>query len=154
MKVLAPASKGAWAFLGLSFILLVLVASIADGGPPTAEERMQSLSESYACPACRGQSVSESNAAVAVNIREFIRNEVTAGASDTEIRDQLVRAYGGEVLLTPPSEGVGVLVWMLPVVVLAGGGLIVGSAVFGKRRNDLAPTAADERLVEELRRGR
>lgn len=151
---LAPGSRGAWAFLGVSFVLLVLVASLAGGGPPTAEERIQSLSEQYACPACRGQSVAESNAAVAVNIREFIRNEVTAGATDTEIRDELVRAYGGEVLLTPPSDGVGVLVWMLPVVVLAGGCLIVGSAVLGAGRRGVDPTDDDERLVEELRRGR
>ncbi len=153
-RILVPGSRAAWWFLGVSFAALLVVATFASGGPPTDEERIQSLAEQYACPTCKGQSVAESNAAVAVTIREFIRGEVVAGASDTEIRDDLVRAYGGEVLLTPPSEGIGVLVWMLPVVVLAGGGLIVGSAVFASRRPAAIVTADDQRLVDELRRGR
>ncbi len=114
-------------------VLTAALLSIAafGQGTPTAEERIAELNQSYACPVCDGQAVSESNAPVAATIREFIRTEVARGASDDEIRDGLVARYGGEVLLRPPSSGVSTLLWVLPVVVLVTGG--VGAwALFGR----------------------
>jgi cytochrome c-type biogenesis protein CcmH len=156
MKVFRAASTEAWIFLAVSFIGLIGLATFADGGPVSSEERIQSLAGQYACPTCRGQSVAESNAAVASTIREFIRTEVSAGASDTDIRDALIRAYGGEVLLTPPSDGVATLIWVLPVLVIVGGFALVFSSVWRSRAGPgpPEPTADDEALVESLRRDR
>ncbi|NNE96669.1 MAG: cytochrome c-type biogenesis protein CcmH [Acidimicrobiales bacterium] len=153
MRRFAPGSVEAWVFIVVSLVALISVASFAGGGAVNDGERAEILNDQFACPTCDGQSVAESNAAVAATIRQFIRDEVAAGSSDTEIRDALVQSYGTEVLLNPPSSGVATLVWVLPVVVLAGGaGIVIASLTRG--RTVAAPTAADERLVAELRRER
>ncbi len=154
MKVLRAASTEAWVFLAVSFIALIGVATFADGGPVSSEERIQSLAEQYACPTCRGQSVSESNAAVASTIREFIRTESDRRCLRHRHQGCLVRAYGGEVLLTPPSDGVATLIWVLPVLVIVGGFAIVFSSVTRNRARSADPSAEDERIVAELRRDR
>lgn len=142
-----------WLWFGLvaSMAFLLFVASFDDGGVATDGERVQQLSESFACPECAGQSVAESNAGVASTIRQFIRNEVTAGATDTEIRDKLVIAYGSEVLLRPPSEGISSLIWILPVIVLVGGSAAVGWTLHRSRGGSRDVTDADRLLVAEAR---
>ena len=112
-----------WAAVLTAAIALLVVAVVDGGGAESDAERIQRLSESYACPQCQGESVAESNAAVAATIRRFIADEVAADATDLEIRDALIRAYGAQVLLNPPAEGLASLLWILPV------GLVVGGAV-------------------------
>lgn len=140
-----------WVGLAVSAVALLMIAAFGDRDPVTGPERVQALSETFACPECAGQSVAESNAAVAATIREFVRDEVAAGSSDTEIRDVLLERYGTDVLLNPPAEGFASLIWILPVMVmvLGTGGLI---AVV-KRRPTGARTAtdADAALVAEAR---
>lgn len=153
MSRFQAASREAWAFVLVSLVVLVLIATFAVGDPPSTDERIQDLADQYACPTCKGQSVAESNAAVATTIREFIRTEVNAGATDTEIRDALVRGYGEGVLLNPPATGWNALIWILPVMVLVGGSAIVASSVLAarKRSGSADPTAEDAALVEQLR---
>lgn len=152
MSRFAAGSKGAWAFVLASLIVLLAIAAFDSGGAITDGERAESLNDQFACPTCDGQSVAESNAAVAATIRQFIRDEIDAGASDTDIRDALVQAYGTEVLLNPPSGGVATLVWVLPVLVLVGGAAIVASSITRNRAASADPSAEDEQLVAELRR--
>lgn len=149
----AGPSPKQWLWFGLlaSMAFLLFVASFEGGGVTTDGERVQQLSESFACPECAGQSVAESNAGVASTIRQFIRNEVTAGSTDTEIRDQLVIAYGSEVLLRPPSEGISSLIWILPVIVLVGGSAAVGWTLRRSRGASRDVTDADRLLVAEAR---
>lgn len=142
-----------WLWVGLiaSALLLLLVARFDGGGVETDAERIARLSESFACPECQGQSVSESNAAVAVTIRQFIRNEVTKGSTDEEIRDQLVTSYTSKVLLNPPGEGFSSLIWILPVMVFIGGSAGVGWTVRRSRGGSRDATEADRALVAEAR---
>jgi cytochrome c-type biogenesis protein CcmH len=135
-------------------MVLLAVATFAGGGAITDGERAEALNDQFACPTCDGQSVAESNAAVAATIRQFIRDEIDAGATDTDIRNALIQAYGTEVLLNPPSSGVATLVWVLPVLVLVGGSAIVVSSVTRNRARSADPSAEDERIVAELRRDR
>lgn len=152
MSRFAAGSKGAWAFVLASLIVLLAIATFDSGGAITDGERAESLNDLFACPTCDGQSVAESNAAVAATIRQFIRDEIDAGASDTDIRDALVQAYGTEVLLNPPSGGVATLVWVLPVLVLVGGAAVVASSITRNRAASADPSAEDEQIVAELRR--
>lgn len=142
-----------WLWFGIvaSMAFLLVVASFDGGGIETDGERVARLSESFACPECRGQSVSESNAAVAVTIRQFIRNEVTAGSTDEEIRDRLVTSYTSKVLLNPPAEGFSSLIWILPVMVFVGGSAGVGWTVSRSRGGSRDATEADRELVAEAR---
>ena len=152
LRTTGPTPKQ-WLWFGLiaSMAFLLVVASFDDGGLENDAERIARLSESFACPECRGQSVAESNAAVAVTIRQFIRNEVTAGATDEEIRDALVTSYSSRVLLNPPSEGFSSLIWILPVVVFISGSAAVGWTVRRSRGGSRDATDDDRRLVAEAR---
>jgi cytochrome c-type biogenesis protein CcmH len=152
MSRFAPGSREAWAFVLASLAVLLMIASFGGGGAITDGERAESLNDQFACPTCDGQSVAESNAAVAATIRQFIRDEIDAGATDTDIRNALVQGYGTEVLLNPPSSGVATLVWVLPVLVLVGGSAIVVSSITRNRARSVDPSADDERIVAELRR--
>ena len=147
----AGPSPKQWLWVGLvaSMLFLLGVATLDDGGLETDGERIARLSESFACPECRGQSVSESNAPVAVTIRQFIRNEVTIGSTDEEIRDQLVTSYSSKVLLNPPGEGFSSLIWILPVMVFVGGSAGVGWTVNRSRGGSRDATDADRKLVAD-----
>lgn len=142
----------AWVGLLAATVALLGVAAVDEGGIETDSERVQRLAESYACPVCSGESVAESNAAVAATIRQFIFEEVTAGSTDAEIRDELIRAYGVEVLLNPPGEGFVTLVWILPVVVLVLGAVGVAAAMTRAGSAGRGPSDEDRRLVDEARR--
>lgn len=150
MSVSRPDPRPRWTVILLAVVGLLAVAVFDNGGEPTDAERVQSLSTLYACPTCDGQSVAESNAAVAATIRDLIRLRVSTGASDEQIRDELLRSYGTDVLLTPPSDGFSALIWVLPAVVaiLGVAGLFVVVRRSGSRRK---ATAADVELVEQAR---
>ena len=117
----------AWAGVVAAAVTLLAVATFSGGGVETDAERVQRLQESFACPECRGESVADSNAAVAATIRQFIAEEVAAGSSDLEIRNDLLRAYEARVLLNPPADGPGTLLWVLPVVIAVAGATAVAT---------------------------
>lgn len=141
----------AWIGLGVAAVALLLVAAFEGGGVETQAERIQRLNTSYACPVCDGESVAESNAAVAANIRQYIVDRVTDGATDDDVRDELVASYGVEILLNPPAEGIATLVWVLPVVVAVVGAVLVSGAVAGRASTRTA-SDEDRLLLDEARR--
>ncbi len=140
-----------WVLIGVAALALLGIATFDSSGPETTTERVQRLHEAFACPQCDGQSVAESNAAVAAEIRNFISDEVRAGSTDTEIRDQLIGGYGGDVLLNPPSEGFSALIWILPVVVAVLG--VAGLVAVIRRGGEGSRTASrdDAALVTAAR---
>lgn len=140
-----------WIAIIAAVVSLLAVSVLDQGGIENDAERMQRLSESYACPVCQGQSVAESNAEVARTIRQQIRTEVQQDATDDEIRDTLISQYGGEVLLNPPAEGIGSLVWVLPVLVVVLGAAGVGAAVTGTSVLGREASDEDRRLVANAR---
>lgn len=140
-----------WVGILAAALGLLLVAGLDTGGTETDAERVQRLSDSFACPECQGQSVSESNAAVAATIRQFISDEVTAGSTDREIRDQLIVSYEARVLLNPPAEGVTTLLWVLPVMLVVLGAMGVAGAITRNRGANREPSAEDEDLLAKAR---
>lgn len=149
---LSPATRRvAWVAIVVAALALLVVASIDRGGAETDAERIQRLTESFACPVCKGESVAESNSAAAATIREFIADEVTKGRSDAEIRDQLVVGYGGKVLRNPPADGVATLVWLLPVLAAVGGAAGVATMVGRRQASGATVSDADRELVRRAR---
>jgi cytochrome c-type biogenesis protein CcmH len=142
----------AWTVVAVAAIALLVVASVDDGTLETDTERIQRLSDSFACPECKGESVAESGAAVSALIRQHIADQVEAGATDIEIRDSLVDAYGARVLLNPPADGLASLLWILPVALVVGGAAAVSTMV---KRSGVGSgptvTDADRELVERAR---
>ena len=110
-----------WPALGLVLAVALFVGATDDGAPRTDADRVSSLTASFQCPTCRGQSVRDSNAPVAAAIRSDVARRVEEGESDEEIRTAVVRRYGEGVLLNPPGSGIAGLVWILPVAALVAG---------------------------------
>jgi cytochrome c-type biogenesis protein CcmH len=141
-----------WILLAIVVVGIVAWAAWPDGGDRTARERTRDLAAELRCPDCEGLSVLDSSTSTARAIRADIRRRVDAGASDEKIRQSYVDRYGESILLNPEGEGLGVLVWGLPVLVLIVGG---GGLVLALRRWRTQPamrsTDADEALVARER---
>ena len=118
----------------LAVVAVALVIGVTDRSPATADERARRIGETVMCPACSGETVADSQAPVAVNIRRQIADKVEQGRSDREIRDELAATYGERVILNPPRSGVAGLVWVLPVagLVAAAAGLVVAFRRWGR----------------------
>jgi cytochrome c-type biogenesis protein CcmH len=108
--------RAAWLVLGLVLVATLAIGSRQRQGPRTDVQRANHLAQQLRCPTCRGLSVADSDAAAARAVRAEIRRRVAAGESDAEIRSFFVSRYGSDILLSPPSSGVGAMAWSLPVV--------------------------------------
>jgi cytochrome c-type biogenesis protein CcmH len=142
---------GAWIALAL-VVVVVLAVVLWPTGSPSASERAHELETQLKCPECQGLSVADSQAPTSRAIRADVARRIKAGQSDGQIRQAYVDTYGQSILLTPQGSGVSLIVWILPIVVIALGATGI---VFALRRNRDQPhlhaTAADERLVERQR---
>ena len=121
------------------------VAPLSD---PVQEARAKALQKELRCLVCQGQSIDESNAALATDLRRLIREQIAAGQSDRQIKDFLVARYGVFVLMDPPVRSDTVLLWFGPVLLLLLGGLGVGAIILRSRRR-LASEPMGEGLEEE-----
>ena len=134
----------------LAVVVLVLV--LAARPAPTkgvSDQRAFALATQLKCLQCVGESVGASQAPLAVKFREEIDRQMRQGRTDDEILNYFAQRYGRQVLETPPSTGVGALVWVVPVVAAAGAVLVL-AATFRRwraERADLAPSDEDEALV-------
>jgi cytochrome c-type biogenesis protein CcmH len=138
----------AWAALVVVVVTAFAIGAAPGVGPRTDAERVTALSEEIACPVCQGESVAQSNAPAALNIRREIARSVDAGRTDDEIRAFLAGRYGEQQLLRPRGEGLSALVWIVPVVavVLAAAGLVVVLRRWS-RPDSAPPTDEDRQLV-------
>jgi cytochrome c-type biogenesis protein CcmH len=115
--------------------LLALVgvsAFAADVKEDPLERAMLSIAQELRCTVCQNQPISESEADLARDMREIIREQLVAGKSRQEIIDYFVARYGDYVLMKPPYQGPGVFVWIGPVVLIAL--LATGAFVYLRRR--------------------
>ena len=85
---------------------------------PVAEKRLQALSEELRCLVCQNQTIADSNAELAQDLRREIRTMIKAGQSDQQIIDFMVARYGDFVLYRPPLKAITLLLWGGPVALL------------------------------------
>ncbi|HEY0912646.1 MAG TPA: cytochrome c-type biogenesis protein [Bradyrhizobium sp.] len=103
---------------------------------PAKELRARDLSRELRCMVCQNQSIDDSEAPLARDLRLLVRERIAAGDSDTQVLDFLVARYGEFVLLKPRVEPHTLLLWLLPPLALAGGGFALW--VHGRRRSGSA----------------
>ena len=106
------------------------------------EARARAISEGLRCLVCQNQSIDDSAAPLARDLRVIVREHMTAGDSDDAIRDYLVRRYGDFVLLKPPVSPGTLLLWGTPVLAL-----VLGAAALVRRRpaaTTFEPLSAEE----------
>ena len=124
--------------------ILALAAAIAFGSPayavqpdeiladPIKEARARELSKELRCMVCQNQSIDDSDAPLARDLRLLVRERISAGDTDSQVLDFLVARYGEFVLLKPRFNPHTVLLWLLPPLVLMGGGIALW--VYSNRR--------------------
>jgi cytochrome c-type biogenesis protein CcmH len=116
------------------------------------ERAVLDIAKDLRCAVCQNQPVSESNADLAKDMRVVIREQLEAGKSRDEIVDYFVARYGDYVLMKPPAERAGLLLWLAPPLVLAGVALF--GWLFLRKRTHTAPPAAAALSDEDLARVR
>ena len=110
---------------------------------PKLETRARDLSHELRCMVCQNQSIDDSDAPLARDLRLLVRERLKAGDSDVQVLDYLVARYGEFVLLKPRFSGHTAILWLMPVIVLLIGAitLIVAWRRY-RRRSNAAPAAA------------
>jgi len=107
------------------------------------EQRLKDLGEQLRCLVCQNQTIAESNAGLALDLRNQIRAQIAAGKSDDEIRAYMVARYGDFVLYRPPLKATTVLLWIGPFALLGVGIAVLAWVVLGRRRGAAAPAVTE-----------
>ncbi|MFN3938263.1 MAG: cytochrome c-type biogenesis protein CcmH [Gemmobacter sp.] len=115
---------------------------------PALEARARELSRDLRCLVCRNESIDDSNAPLARDLRILVRERLVAGDSDAEVMAFVVDRYGEYVLLRPTATGGNLVLWLAGPVLLAAG---LGGAFLYLRRRRAAPGAAPQPLTEAER---
>ena len=118
---------------------------------PALEARARALSKDIRCLVCQNQSIDDSNADLARDLRILVRERLVAGDSDTEVLDYLIARYGDFVMLKPPFKGSTYILWFGPLLVFVLAA--IGLAVYFRRRQTEFAGAGDDsgRLSSEER---
>jgi cytochrome c-type biogenesis protein CcmH len=117
---------------------------------PVAQSRAVKLSEQLRCLVCQNQTIAESNAELAVDLRSQVREQIAAGKSDDEIVKYMTDRYGDFVLYRPPLKATTLLLWGGPLLLLLLGlGMLVRLVRQRRDAPDVAPLTAEERARAE-----
>jgi cytochrome c-type biogenesis protein CcmH len=115
---------------------------------PQQEARAVALQKQLRCLVCQGESLDESGAPLAADLRRLIRERITAGDSDSAVKAYLVARYGDFILMKPPVERETYLLWFAPLVFLAAGGGVVWIVASRARRRFGAESQGNDHVLE------
>jgi cytochrome c-type biogenesis protein CcmH len=147
------------AFIALIALLVICgAASAKDAAPiaadPALEKRVMALAEELRCLVCQNQTIAESHAGLAIDLKNQIREQLGAGKSEEEILAYMVARYGDFVLYRPPVKASTILLWFGPFALLAAA---IGFLVINIRRRRTAAlqgstalTAAERARAQRL----
>jgi cytochrome c-type biogenesis protein CcmH len=130
----------------LAALLLISTCAFAAPAPeslsdPAQEARAQALQKQFRCLVCQGESIDESGAPLAADLRRLIREHIKNGESDAQIKDYLVARYGDFILMNPPFQADTYLLWAAPFIVLVLAGSIGAFVVLRARKRTGSETA-------------
>ena len=145
----------------LMLLLLLILGGIAHAKEavpvaedPVVERRAMALAEELRCLVCQNQSLADSNAELAMDLKNQIRDKVKRGESDREIVDYMVARYGDFVLYRPPLKATTLMLWFGPLILLATGLAVLFYRLARRRKiTEVELTEAERaraaRLIEE-----
>ena len=131
------------ALVALAFLIALPAFAVRPGEqlPDAAQEtRARKLSAELRCLVCQNQSIDDSDAPLAQDLRRLVRERIAAGDSDPAIREFLVARYGAFVLLKPPLNPQTLLLWAFPGLALVAGGFAAWR-LFHRREDEAEPEA-------------
>lgn len=147
--------KLAWGAMAIIAIVVFTIGATRSGDARTNAERIDSLAKEMRCLQCAGETVFESRASFAENVKNEIAKLVAEGRTDDEVRATLVAEQGEQILMLPDAEGSNSLLWVLPIMVLVCGG--AGLLLTFRRwaaESSMTPSDSDRALVDAaLRHG-
>ena len=128
--------------LALLLSCLLGAAAFAKDAPPVADDpaleaRMQRIAVELRCLVCQNQTIADSHAGLAEDLRREIREQLQRGASDEQVVQYMTDRYGDFIRYRPPVKGSTLALWLGPVVLLVGGLLVLVLVL--RRRSRLAP---------------
>ena len=139
------------------FLLLVFVAMLTFVGLAHAqaiepmpfkdhaqELRFQHLTHQLRCPMCQNETLADSNAPIARDLRNQIFKLMQQGKSDDEIKQYLVARYSDYILYDPPLKPGTILLWFGPLLILLGGGAVVLVAIRKRKREGVETTTVGD----------
>ncbi|HJV74181.1 MAG TPA: cytochrome c-type biogenesis protein [Noviherbaspirillum sp.] len=141
----------------LFFILMLALSAVAvqakEAAPaaadPELEKRVMKLSEELRCLVCQNQTIADSHAELAVDLRNQVREKLASGMSNQDVIDFMVERYGDFVLYRPPVKGITWLLWFGPFALLVAG---IGVLVMKLRRRRTADETGDTLPENEMKR--
>lgn len=141
-------------FLGCALLLApVLVLAVDDPSEmlpnPQEEARAEAIGSQLRCLVCQNESIEDSSAGLARDLRRVVREHVAKGESNRQIMDWMVNRYGNFIRLSPPLSIGTLLLWSMPVLALLLG---LTTAFFAYRRRSAAPVAPPPLTAEEKAR--
>lgn len=113
---------------------------------PVLEERARDISAGLRCVVCRNESIDQSNAEIARDLRLLVRERLVAGDSDDDVMAYVVARYGEYVLMRPTMTGGNILLWLAPLALILAGGALSFAYI---RRRAAAPAPAEAALSPE-----
>jgi cytochrome c-type biogenesis protein CcmH len=119
------------------FFLLLLSFNVAAAEDVALDKRVKQLSHELRCLVCQNQTLADSNAPLAVDLRNQIREQLKAGASERDVIDFMVARYGDFVLYRPPFKAGTALLWLGPFLLVLAGGALLAKRI--SRRQPPAP---------------
>jgi cytochrome c-type biogenesis protein CcmH len=143
-------------FFALFFVSTAVFASAANeaamAADPVAEKRLQALSEELRCLVCQNQTIADSNAELAQDLRREVRAMIKDGKTDKEIVDFMVTRYGDFVLYRPPVKGITLLLWGGPIALMLFGLFALQRYLRqrAQRLSDETPLSAEEAQRAEV----
>jgi cytochrome c-type biogenesis protein CcmH len=129
-----------------SLLLLALLAGSAAAQDPALDKRVAGLAHELRCLVCQNQTLADSNAPLAVDLRNQIREQLAQGASERDVIDFMVARYGDFVLYRPPLKASTLALWIGPFVLLALGAFLLVRRLVRRR--------APEQQLSEAERAR
>jgi len=141
---------------GISGLVLMFAAAVAGAQAPepaeqALEQRLKTLSAELRCLVCQNQSLADSHAELAVDLKNQVRDLMRAGRTDEEIKDYLTQRYGDFVLYRPPVKRSTWVLWAGPFVLLVGGLVVLQRTL---RRRNAAGASGVAPAVDEAARER
>jgi len=119
---------------------------------PVLEKRARSISAELRCMVCQNESIDDSNADLARDLRVLVRERLVAGDTDEQVIEFLVARYGEFVLLRPRLQLSTLLLWGFPVVVLLAGGVAIILSIRRRRATSVETTPLSESEKKQLKK--
>jgi len=137
-----------------TLVTLTAMACASAEGIPPLERRAQRLNEAIMCPVCPGESIDQSQNALAVQMRGIAVEKLGQGWTEQQIKDFFVERYGPSVLMEPPRRGISLAVWVVPPIGVIAAGLALAATLRMMRRptrRQAEPPSQEPGLTEEER---